>query len=142
MTVSTEVGTLIVRVPVVFKRRGGRKLIITPDGVDAPVVPVQAVPIDDTLVRTLVKAHRWRRRIESGKAKSITDLAEQEKITIGYVTRLLPLTCLAPDIVSAILDGRQPRGLSVNRMLQNVPESWDEQRQLWEFPRISHGERH
>ena len=132
MTTSAEVGTLIIRVPVQFKRRGGRKLIITPEGAtEAVATPAN---IDDTLVRTLVKAHRWRRRLETGKAKSITDLAEQEKMTIAYVAKLWPLTCLAPDIVAAILDGRQPRGLSVNRMLQNIPESWDEQRRLWEFP--------
>ena len=131
---AAEVGTLIVRIPVAFKRRGGRKLIITPEGAASATAPVQTTTIDDTLVKTLVKAHRWRRRIESGKAKSITDLAEQENVTVAYVTRLLPLTCVAPDIVVACLDGRQPRGLSVNRMLQNVPQSWDEQRRLWEFP--------
>ena len=49
-------------------------------------------------------------------------------------SRSLPLTRIAPDIVAAILDGHQPRGLSINRMLQNVPEAWDEQRRLWEFP--------
>lgn len=134
MTSAAEVSTLIVRIPVAFKRRGGRKLIITPEGVDAPMVSVQPATVDDTLFKTLVKAHRWRRRIETGKAKSVTDLAEQEKVSIAYVTKLWPLTCLAPDIVVAILDGRQPRGLSVNRMLQNVPESWDEQRRLWDFP--------
>ena len=53
---------------------------------------------------------RWRRQIESGRAKSITDLAEQEGVTDAYVCRLLPLTCLAPEIVEAILDGRQPKG--------------------------------
>ncbi len=132
MTTTAEVGTLIIRVPVQFKRRGGRKLIITPEGAsEAVAAPTN---VDDILVRTLVKAHRWRRRLESGKAKSITDLAEQEKMTIAYVAKLWPLTCLAPDIVAAILDGRQPRGLSVNRMLQTIPESWDEQRRLWEFP--------
>ena len=130
---AAEVGTLIVRIPVAFKRRGGRKLIITPEGTASPVIPTAPIALDDTLVKTLVKAYRWRRRIETGKAKSITDLAEQEKVTVAYVSRLLPLTCLAPDIVVACLDGRQPRGLSVNRMLQNVPESWDEQRRLWEF---------
>ncbi len=132
MTTTAEVGTLIIRVPVQFKRRGGRKLIITPEGAtEAVAAPAN---IDDTLVKTLVKAHRWRRRLETGKARSMTDLAEQEKMTIAYVAKLWPLTCLAPDIVVAILDGRQPRGLSVNRMLQNIPESWDEQRRLWEFP--------
>ena len=130
MSVS-EIGTLVVHIPVQFKRRGGRKLIIVPEGATEAVVPPAA--IDDTLVKTLIKAYRWRRRIETGEAKSVTDLAEQEKVSIAYVARLWPLTCLAPDIVAAILDGRQPRGLSVNRMLQNVPESWEEQRRLWEF---------
>ena len=65
---------------------------------------------DETLVKALVRAHRWRRQIESGHAKSIIHLAEQEGVMDAYVCRLLPLTCLAPDIVEAILDGRQPRG--------------------------------
>jgi hypothetical protein len=65
--------------------------------------------------------HRWRRRIESGQAKSITDLAEQEVVTDAYVCRVLPLTCLAPDIVEAILDGRQPKGLRLADVLDNGP---------------------
>jgi hypothetical protein len=76
---------------------------------------------DETLIKALVRAHRWRRRIESGRAKSITDLAEQEGVTDAYVCRLLPLTCLAPDIVEAIVDGRQPKGLRLAEMLGNGP---------------------
>ena len=75
-----------------------------------------------------MRAHRWRRRIESGQAKSITDLAEQEGVTDAYVCRLLPLTCLAPNIVEAILDGRQPKGLRLAEMLGNGPLDWGEQR--------------
>lgn len=125
-----EINSVTIHIPVTFKRRGGRKLVITPDGA-APAVPAT---VDDTMVKMLVKAHRWRRRIESGKARSITDLAGQENVTVPYVTRILALTGLAPDIVMAILDGRQPRGLSANAMLGNVPEVWDEQRRLWGFP--------
>jgi hypothetical protein len=88
---------------------------------------------DETLVKALVRAHRWRRRIESGQAKSITDLAEQEGVTVAYVCRLLPLTCLAPDIVEAILDGRQPKGLRLVEMLGNRPLGWHEQRATWSF---------
>jgi hypothetical protein len=71
------------------------------------------------LIKALVRTHRWRRRIESGQAKPITDLAEQEGVTDAYVCRLLPLTCLAPDIVEAILDGRQPKGLRLADVLGN-----------------------
>jgi hypothetical protein len=70
---------------------------------------------------TLVRAHRWRRKVECGRGKSITDLAEQEGVTDAYVCRLLPLTCLAPDVVEAILDGRQAKGLRLAEMLGNRP---------------------
>jgi ParB-like chromosome segregation protein Spo0J len=103
---SPEVETLTIRIPITLQRRGGRKLIMTPEGA---VVPEQKPRRDETLIKALVRAHRWRRQIESGDAKSITDLAEQEGVTDAYVCRLLPLTCLAPDIVEAILDGRARR---------------------------------
>jgi hypothetical protein len=86
-----------------------------------------------TLVKALVRAYHWRRQIESGHAKSITDLAEQEGVTHAYVCRLLPLTCVAPGIVEAILDGRQPKGLKLAEMLGNGPLGWDEQRVSWHF---------
>jgi hypothetical protein len=107
--------TLTIRIPIRLQRRGGRKLIMTPEGAAMPTTKPRR---DETLVKALVRAHRWRRRIESGQAKSITDLAEQEGVTDAYVCRLLPLTCLAPDIVEAILDGRQPKGL---RLAEKLP---------------------
>ena len=113
-----------------LQRRGGRKLIMTPEGAAAPA---RKPSRDETLVKALVRAHRWRRRIESGQAKSIADLAEQEGVTDAYVCRLLPLTCLAPDIVETILDGRQPRGLRLTEMLGNGPVGWEKQRADWGF---------
>ena len=123
-----ELDTLTIRIPIRLQRRGGRKLIMTPEGVAAPA---RKPSRDETLVKALVRAHRWRRRIESGQAKSITDLAEQEGVTDAYVCRLLPLTCLAPDIVEAILDGRQPKGLRLAEMLGNGPLAWEEQWSVW-----------
>jgi hypothetical protein len=127
---SLEVESLTIRIPIRLQRRGGRKLIMTPEGVAAPA---RKPSRDETLVKALVRAHRWRRQIESGTAKSITDLAEQESVTDAYVCRLLPLTCLAPDIVEAILDGRQPKGLRLAEMLGNGPLAWSEQRASWGF---------
>jgi hypothetical protein len=82
---STEVDTLTIRIPMQLQRRGGRKLIMTPGGA---TVPTPKPRRDETLVKALVRAHRWRRRIESAQAKSITDLAEQEGVTDAYVCRL------------------------------------------------------
>ena len=78
-----------------------------------------------------MKAHRWRRRIESGQARSITDLAAQEGLTDAYVCRLLPLTCLAPDMVEAIFEGRQPRGPMLATLLRGFSLAWEDQRRLW-----------
>jgi hypothetical protein len=125
-----QLETPTIRVPMRLERRGGRKLIMTPEGA---AVPTPKPRRDETLVRAIVRAHRWRRRIESGQARSITDLAEQEGVTDAYVCRLLPLTCLAPDIVEAILDGRQPKGLRLADMLGNGSVGWEEQRGSWGF---------
>jgi hypothetical protein len=115
-------------------RRGGRKLIMTPEGA---AMPSSKPRPDETLIKALLRAHRWRRRIESGQAKSITDLAEQESVTDAYVCRLLTPACLAPDLVEAILDGRQPKGLRLAEVLGNGPLSWEEQRDVWGFTRGS-----
>jgi hypothetical protein len=109
-----EVDTLTTRVPIRLQRRGGRRLIMMPEGA---AIPTPKPRRDETLIKALVRAHRWRRRIESGQARSVTDLAEQEHVTVAYVCRLLPLTCLAPDLVEAILDGRQPKGLRLAELL-------------------------
>ena len=124
--------TPIVRIPIRFRRRSGRKRIVAPDGSQLAAATKPAGP-DGTLVKALVRARRWRRRIESGQAQSMTDLAEQEGVTDAYVCRLLPLTCIAPHIVEAILDGRQPKGLRMVEMLGNGPFAWNAQRETWGF---------
>ena len=122
---SAKADTITVHIPMQLKRRGGRTLIIAPEG----AAPAAKPEHDETILRALVKAHRWRRRIESGKAKSIADLAAQEGVTNAYVCRLLPLTCLAPDLVAAILDGRQPKGLKLADLLRGAALlDWNEQR--------------
>jgi hypothetical protein len=129
-----EIDTLTIRIPMRLQRRGGRKLIMAPNGA---AVPAPTPRRDETLIKALVRAHRWRRRIESGRAQSITDLAEQEGVTDAYVCRLLPLTCLAPNIVEAILDGRQPKGLKLAEMLGNGPLAWNAQTETLALQRLT-----
>jgi hypothetical protein len=83
-----------------FQRRGGRKMIIAPDGREA-WAPATPRP-DDTLIRALARAHRWKRLLEDGTYRSAAELAEAEAITRSFVNRLLRLTLLAPDIVEPI----------------------------------------
>ena len=123
--------TIIVKIPMKFRRRGGRKLIIAPDGGDAwvPSKPRR----DDTLLKALARAHRWKRMLENGEKNSVADLAEAEKINKSYLSRILRLTLLAPDIVHAVLDGRQPKGLTLADFMEPFPVEWERQREMWGF---------
>ena len=86
---------------------------------------------DDTLLKALARAHRWRRMLENGQASSINELAEIEKINASYISRILRLTSLAPDIVTAILNGRQPRTLQLANLMDDMPVEWDRQREMF-----------
>jgi hypothetical protein len=80
------------------------------------------------MVKAIARAHRWKRLMESSRFASITELAEAEKINQSYLCRVLRLTLLAPDIVEAILDGRQPAGLQVEALLKPTPLEWAAQK--------------
>jgi hypothetical protein len=119
--------TITVRIPMAFVRRGGRKAIVAPDGGDA-WSPARLRP-DEALIRAIVRAHRWKRLLEERRYRSAGELAEAEGVTRSFITRLLRLTLLAPDIVEAILDGRQSKGMQLKDLTQALPSAWDEQRQ-------------
>ncbi len=123
--------TLTLRIPMRFQRHGGRKLIIAPDG-EADWVLAPTGP-DNTLIRALGRAHRWKRLIENGTYGSIKELAAAEKVNDSYVCRILRLTLLAPDIVEAILDGRQPKMLQLKDLMGSISTDWSEQRQALGF---------
>lgn len=79
------------------------------------------------MVKALARAFRWRRLLETGVHNTIDDLAAAEKINPSYVSRVLRLTLLAPDIVEAILDGRQPVEMTVKELMQPLPVEWEGQ---------------
>ena len=117
--------SLTITIPMQLRRRSGRKLVVVPDGLPAAVAKPQR---DDELVRAIVKAHRWRRRIESGQSRSITDLAAQGGVRDAWVWRMLTLTLLAPDIVEAILNGWPPADIGVAALMERFPFEWERQR--------------
>ena len=121
--------TLTVRVPFTIRKRGGRKLAIATDGSTlAPPRP----RIDNTLVKALARAHRWNRLLETGRYGSAAELAAAEKINPSYVSRVLRLTLLAPDIVEAIIEGRQADVVEADFMLKPFSPIWPEQRATFE----------
>ena len=116
---------LTVRVPLAVRtQRGGRKLVLTPGS----TVSRSPSGADSTLVKALARAFRWRRMMETGRFSTIDEIAAAEKINDSYVSRLLRLTLLAPDIVEAILDGRQAEGMTLPGLMEPFPVEWEKQR--------------
>ena len=111
--------SVTVVVPMAIRRRGGQKQIIGPDG-----APIRAgddaseTRGDPALVKALARAFRWRRLLEEGRYASIRELAGKEGVDRAYVGRLLGLTLLPPEMVEAILDGRQSPALSLSDLLR------------------------
>jgi hypothetical protein len=123
--ISKDGRTAVVSISVSFLQRGGRKQILSPPGT-APWSPARRV--DSALVKAVVRAHRWRHKLESGEYSSSAELAKAEKVNDSYLSRILRLTLIAPDIIEAILSGRQPRTLQLDDLLKPLPAIWERQR--------------
>lgn len=120
--------TVTVTVPFSIRKRGGRKLVITPDGTTA--APTQRARVDSALLKALARGFRWRKLLDSGDFATIEEIADAENINSSYVSRILRTTLLAPEIVKAILAGRQPAGLTMARALEPFPVEWEQQKSV------------
>ena len=118
--------TITVRVPMTFRKRGGRKQVIAPDGHPSWAPP--RARIDNTMIKALARAFRWRRLLEAGRFGTIKEIAAAEKINESYVSRVLRLTLLAPEIVEMILNGRQPTEMTLLMLMGPFPAEWERQR--------------
>ena len=114
--------SVTLHIPFRIVKRGGRKEMQMPEGTTQPR------RADNTLVKALARAFRWKRMLESGEFTTIAELAEREGIASSYMTRVMRLTLLAPDIVEAVLDGKQGPEVTLARVLEPFPVDWDEQR--------------
>jgi site-specific DNA recombinase len=117
-----------VEIPICLKIRGGETLIVPPNG------PSNHPHQDATLIKALGRAWNWRRALERGSVRSVVEFARASGCTVRYVTRLLKIAYLAPDIIEAILGGRQPRELTLAQLFRtDIPLDWQAQRQALGF---------
>ena len=112
-----------IHVPITFRRRSGRKLVVTTDGAEWATRP----RIDNAMVKALARAFRWRKMLDEGVHGTLEDLARAKGVNAPYVSRILRLTLLAPVIVEAILDGRQPAELQLGDLLRGILLEWEKQ---------------
>lgn len=113
--------TVTLHIPYRVVKRGGRKEMQLPEGATQPR------RTDNTLLKALARAFRWKRMLESGEYTTIAELAEREGIAPSYMTRVLRLTLLTPDIVEAILDGKQGPEVTLAQALEPFPLEWTAQ---------------
>lgn len=120
-------------VPLSIRRKHNRKLMIPPPG--APYA-MSAGYQDLPMIQTLGKAFYWQRLLDDGKFGSIAEMAKHFDLEAGWMAEVLRMTTLAPDIIEAVLDGRQPRQLDLQRLRGRtapLPREWSEQRKMLGF---------
>jgi hypothetical protein len=125
---STIDGEVSIFMPLKLKKRGGRKMILAPQGVQPAS---EDSSVDLTLLKALVKAHLWQRQLKSGKCSGMKELCERYDVTAKYVQLILRLNFLAPKLKEAILFGEQPRHLKLSDLMNNVPVLWSEQQEVF-----------
>jgi hypothetical protein len=119
------VETISVHVPFAIRKYGGRKQVVAPNGKPAAT---EKTRVDSTLVKALARAFRWKKMLESGQFNTITELATHEKMALTYMTRVLRLSLLSPEVVEMILDGRQPPEMTLAVLLEPFSVEWNGQR--------------
>ena len=121
-------------IPVQYKRRSSRKMIMTPEGLPLSKKEQADIKPDNSFVTAIMRAFSWQEKLENGTYSSHKEMAEKEKIDITYMYRTMRLTLLAPDIIESILKGTQPRDLTLQNIVRGFPISWHEQREKFGFP--------
>ena len=110
-----------------LQRRGNRKRIVAPDG--GELAPATKPQPSGTLVKALARAWRWQRMLDEGIYATVSEIGDAENISKSYVSRILRLALLAPDMVDAILEGKTDQMLSLEQLERPLPVSWEEQRE-------------
>jgi len=120
--------TITVRVPISIRKRGGRKVVLAPDGTKHDPRALRCQNVDTSMLKAIARAFRWQDMLENGICSTVKEIATKEQINQSYVSRVLRLTLLAPDIVESVVAGRQPPATTLASLIAKLPIRWKEQR--------------
>ena len=132
MSTDTEAG-FTTEIPMTFRRRGGKAVIVMPDGSRA--IEQREALIDNAMVKLLARGHRWHRKLFDGTHASIEDMAKSENISPSFVSRILRLAYLSPTVIEAILDGKYPAQLTMKDLMEPFPMEWSMQEKIFLQPK-------
>jgi len=127
-TIRRDGDAIVIDIPMALRHRGGRKEIVLAPGVAPAAECADGEATPTPLAVSLARAFRWQEMIEDGQAESNSDLARKLKLDQSYIARTIRLASLAPDLIEAILDGREPEGVSLRSLRRELPLAWDDQR--------------
>ena len=130
MIENIEENIFTISVPIKINRRGGKTaMMILPKNIPQE----ENKPYyDHALIKAFAKAYKWQQALQKDKGMTIGKIAAKEKVTNGYVSRILRLNQVAPDIVKAIIDGKQPRELKIQDFMNKaIPDLWEDQRVIF-----------
>lgn len=130
-----------VHIPLNLKRTSGRKRIITQEDPEhQPPANDHCIAYRNAMLIAIARGFRWRNLLDEGRYMSIRHMADDLGVVAPYMSRLIRLTFLAPDIIEAIVDGREPDGMSIERLRKPMPLLWEEQRRVLAFVGTTHGD--
>lgn len=121
MTGSTE--AIRVVIPLTIRKRNGRPKILLPDDVTVRDGRSQAPHV----LRAIARAWSWRRQLETGDASTIQDIAAAEKVSDRFVSRMMRLAYLSPEVLDHLVIRRVPPALSLNDLVAVADRPWAEQ---------------
>lgn len=124
MTNSSE--TIRVVIPLTIRKRNGRPKILPPDDVDARNGRTQ----DPHVLRAIARAWSWRRQLETGAASTIRDIAAAEKVSDRFVSRMMRLAYVSPEVLDHLVIRRVPPALSLNDLVAIADRPWTEQMEM------------
>ncbi len=118
---------LLINIPMRLRRRSTRKEVVATHTLD-DTLPLKATE-PGKLAIAIARGHVWQEYLDQGRFASATDLADALGVNRSYASRIIRLTLLAPDLLEAILRGREPEGLTLARAVEEIPVIWSEQRE-------------
>ncbi|MCL5105216.1 MAG: hypothetical protein M1133_14040 [Armatimonadetes bacterium] len=121
-----------VHIPLNLKRTSGRKRIVTQEDLERqPLANAHCTAYRNAMLIAIARGFRWRKLLDEGRYMSIHQMADALGVVAPYMSRLIRLTLLAPDIIEAIVDGREPDGMSIEQLRRPMPLSWGDQQALF-----------